>query len=93
MGGDGDLGLLSIKKSHLTAVFNHLTGGPAGLCGQWGAAGTSRSTGNGHGQFVTGPCKPRAGAWTQRIVEVTRVTKGNSLTLQDNKLCNTKLQK
>lgn len=38
MGGDGDLGLLSTKKRSLTAVFNHLTGGPAGLWGQWGAA-------------------------------------------------------
>lgn len=41
MGGDGDLGLLSTKKRSLTAVFNHLTGGPAGLWGQWGAAGTA----------------------------------------------------
>lgn len=81
MGGDGDLGLLSTKKRSLTAVFNHLTGGPAGLWGQWGAAGTSCSSG--HGKFVTGPCKPRREAWTQRIV---KVTKSNSFTVQDKQL-------
>lgn len=84
MGGDGDLGLLSPKKRTLTAVFNHLMGGSAGLYGQWGgAAGTSCSSGNGHENFATGPCKPRREAWTKRIVKVTRVTQSNSLMLQD----------
>lgn len=59
MGGDGDLGLLSTKKICLTAVFNHLTGRPSGLCGQWGAAGTSCSTGNGQRDICDWPMQTK----------------------------------